>query len=134
MGTSVDNVERRDRQRKLGIRLSSELSNVLIERNSLSKLIQSTRVFATNLFSSSSATGSKRNSKNRIGTKLGLVGGSIEVDHKGVDLLLVGNVNLGIDEGGCDDSVDVVYGGLDALSVKLVGNIVAEFQGFVDTS
>lgn len=50
---------------------------------------------------------SHRDTEDGVGTELALVGGTIEVDEELIDLLLVGDVELGLDELGGDNVVDV---------------------------
>ena len=45
-----------------------------------------------------------------VGSELTLVGGTIEVDEELIDLLLVGDVELSLDELGSDNVVDVSDG------------------------
>jgi len=57
--------------------------------------------------------------KDGVGTELALVGGSIKLDEEVVDLLLRGDGELGIDECGGDDLVDVLDGLQDTLAEVL---------------
>jgi hypothetical protein len=69
--------------------------------------------------------------KNGVGTKLGLVGGTIEVDQELVDLGLVLDVNVLLDDRGSNDLVDVLDGLEDALAGPLGLVTVAELASLV---
>jgi hypothetical protein len=92
MRTTVDNVESRDgeNERLLGTR---EVSKVNIKRNTL--------------ITSSSLGNSKRNTENGISTELTLVGSTIKLDEEIINGLLFGNSNLGFNELGANDIVNI---------------------------
>ena len=76
--------------------------------------------------------------ENGIGTELGLapaplVLGSVELlDHLLIDLGLLGGIHT--DEGGGDNLVDVLDGGLDTLAHVLGLDLITELESLVDTS
>ena len=92
MGPTVDDVEGWDGE-DIGRLDASELSEVLVQRNALL-----------------SGTGLRHcdtNAEDGVGTELALVGGSVELDEEVVDLLLLGDLKLGLDQLGTDDVVHV---------------------------
>lgn len=68
-----------------------------------------------------------------VGTKLGLVGGSIEVDQELVDAALVLDVDVLLDDGRGNDRVDVVNGLGDTLTGPLGLVTVTELASLVLT-
>jgi hypothetical protein len=69
--------------------------------------------------------------KDGVGTKLGLVGGAIEVDQELVNLGLVLDIDVLLDDGGADDLVDILDGLEDALAAPLGLVAVAELASLV---
>ena len=92
MGTTVDNVESGGRESEGGLD-TSKVSNVLVGRNTL--------------LSSTSIEGSDGNTKNGVGAKLALVGGTVEFDEEIIDILLGSNLEAGLDKLGGDNVVYV---------------------------
>jgi hypothetical protein len=92
MRTTVDNVESRngENERLLGTR---EISKVNVERDTL--------------ITSSSLGNSKRDTEDGVGTKLTLVGSTIELDEEVINSLLFGNGDLGINELGANNIVNI---------------------------
>ena len=66
-----------------------------------------------------------------IGTEVGLVGGSVELDEELVDLGLVLDVDVLLDQGGGDDLIDVLDGLEDTLAEPLGLVTVTELASFV---
>jgi hypothetical protein len=93
--TTVNNVESRDgeNERLLGTR---KVSKVNVKRDTL--------------ITSSSLTNSERNTQNGVSTEVALVGSTIELDKEIINGLLFSNGNLGINQSGADDVVDVSNG------------------------
>jgi len=77
MHATVDDVEGRDRQDHLGV--SGKLRDVLVERNSL--------------LGGSRAANGQRDGQDGVRPHVGLVRGSVQIDHRLVDLLLLGRVH-----------------------------------------
>ena len=97
---TVDNVEGRggEDERRLH---TSKISKMLVERNTL--------------LSSTSIEGSDGNTKNSVGAKLALVGGTVEFDEEIIDILLGSNFEAGLDKLGGDNVVYVGNGLEDTL-------------------
>jgi hypothetical protein len=116
MRTTVDNVERRDR--KLDIGVTSEISDVLPERDGLG--------------AGTGAADGKGDTKDSVGTKLGLgpaplVRSTIELlNHLLVDHTLLDRVHA--DEGGAEDLVDVINSLGDTLAHVVLAT-VAKLEG-----
>lgn len=87
----------------------------------------------TYLLGGRSLGNSKTDTKDGIGTQLGLVWGSIEVDQEFVNLWLVLDIDVLLDESGANDLVDVGNGLGDTLSEPLCLVAVAELNGLVLT-
>lgn len=68
-----------------------------------------------------------------IGTELGLVGGSVELDEEVIDGLLVGDLEAGLDELRGDDVVDVGNGLGDTLAEVRALVSIPQLVGLVDT-
>ena len=66
-----------------------------------------------------------------VGAKLGLVGGTIEVDEELVNLGLVLDVDVGLDQLRADDGVDVLDGLGDTLAGPLGLVTIAELASLV---
>lgn len=98
---AVDDVERGAGE-DVGLLDASERGNVGVEGKAL--------VSGTGLGDSHGDT------EDGVGTELALVGGAVKLDHEVVDLLLRGDGQLGLDEGGADDVVDVLDGLGDTLA------------------
>lgn len=73
------------------------------------------------------------NTKDGVGTKLGLVGSSIEVNQELVDLGLVLDIDILLDDRRSDDLVDILDGLEDALAAPLGLVAVAELASLVLT-
>lgn len=74
-----------------------------------------------------------RDTEDGIGAELALVRGAVKLDHEVVNLLLRGDRELGLDEGGTDNLVDVLDGLEDALP-DVVLAAVTELDGLMGTS
>lgn len=83
------------------------------------------------LLSSTGLGNGQADTKDGVGTKLGLVGGSIEVNQELVDLGLVLDIDALLDERGADDLVDILDGLEDALAAPLGLVAVAELASLV---
>lgn len=92
MGSAVDDVESGARENVGGLD-TGKLSKVLVEGDAL--------------LGGSSLSDSNRNTEDGVSTELALVGSTIELDQEVVDLLLLSDLELGLDELGCDDVVDI---------------------------
>lgn len=68
-----------------------------------------------------------------VGTELGLVLGSVELKEELVKGSLVLDVELGVNNGGGNDLVDVLDGLENTLSSPLGGVLVSELESLVDT-
>ena len=88
---------------------------------------------STYLLGSSSLGDGQRDTKDGIGTKLGLVGSAIEVDEELVNLGLVLDVDVGLDQLRADDGVDVLDGLGDTLAGPLGLVTIAELASLVLT-
>lgn len=118
MRATVDDVERGAGE---DVRLlnTGERGNVGVEREAL--------VGGTGLSDSHGDT------EDGVGAELALVGGAVKLDEEVIDLLLRGDGELGLDEGGADDLVDVLDGLGHALA-NVVLAAVTELNGLVGTS
>ena len=67
-----------------------------------------------------------------VGAQAVLVVGAVQLEHEGIDLLLVDGVQAGLDELWCDLGVDVGDGLVDALAVVDGLVLVAELEGLID--
>lgn len=85
------------------------------------------------LLSSTSLGNGQADTKDGVGTELGLVGGSIEVNQELVDLGLVLDINVLLDDSGANGLVDVLDGLKDALAAPLGLVAVAELASLVST-
>lgn len=65
------------------------------------------RKFGAYLLGSGGLGNSHRDTEDGVGSELALVGGTIEVDEELIDLLLLGDIEFGLDELGGDNVVDV---------------------------
>ena len=83
------------------------------------------------LLSSTGLGDSQADAEDGIGTELGLVGGSVEVNQELVDLGLVLDINVLLDQSGANDLVDVLDGLEDALAVPLGLVTVTELASLV---
>ena len=99
MRAAVDNVERRAGEDEGGLD-AGKVSEVLVEGDTL--------------FRSTSISDGDGDAKDRVRAKLALVGRAVELDQEVVNILLVGDLEPGLDELGRDDGVDVLDGLLDA--------------------
>lgn len=85
------------------------------------------------LLSSSSLGNSQTDTKNGVGTELGLVWGSIKPEEELVNSGLVLDVDLGLNELGGNDGVDVGNSLCDTLSTPLGLVSITEFTSLVLT-
>lgn len=85
------------------------------------------------LLSSTCFGNSQTDTKDGIGTKLGLIWGSIKINEKLVNSWLVLDIDLGLNDLGTDDGVDVVYSFRNTLSTPLALVTIAEFACLVLT-
>jgi hypothetical protein len=95
MRTTVDDIEGRDGEDKrlLG---TGKVGKVDVERDTL--------------LTSSGLGNGEGNTKDGVGTELTLVGGTIKLDEEVINGLLFSDIDLGVDQSGSNDSVDVVNG------------------------
>lgn len=98
----------------------SQRSDVLVKRDTL-------------LTGTGSGSGNG-DTKDGVGTELGLVLGSVKLEEELVESSLVLDVELGLDDGRGNDLVDVLDGLEDTLSAPLGGILVSELESLVDTS
>lgn len=85
------------------------------------------------LLGSGSLGNSQRDAEDGIGAQLTLVRGAVELVQELVDLWLVLDVEVGLDEGGADDLVDIGHGLGDTLSEPLGLVAIAELDSLVLT-
>lgn len=83
------------------------------------------------LLSSTSLGDSQGDTENGVGSELGLVGGSIEVDEELVDLGLVLDIKVLLDQSRGNDGVDVLNSLGDTLASPLGLVTIAELAGLV---
>lgn len=83
------------------------------------------------LLGSAGLGNSQADTKNSVGTELGLVGGAIEVNQELVNLGLVGDINVLLDEGGADGLVDILDSLKDALATPLGLVTITELASLV---
>lgn len=76
---------------------------------------------------------SQTDTENGVGTELGLVGGTVELEEELVDLALVLDVNLLLDERGANDLVDVLDGLENTLASPVGLVAVTELASLVLT-
>ena len=121
---TVDDVERGAGE-DVGLGNTGKLGKVGVEGETLfvrsvangSRRIQHPEMqLRTHLLGSGGLRDSHGHGKDGVGAELGLVGGTIELDHEVVNLLLRGDGELGVDERGSDDLVDVLDGGQDTYA------------------
>ena len=101
MRTAIDNIESRARKHIGGLD-TSELSQVLVHRNTL--------------LSSTSLDDSDGDTEDSVSAVLALVGGTVKFDQEIIDLLLLGNLEAGLDQLRTEDGVDVCNGLANACS------------------
>jgi hypothetical protein len=87
----------------------------------------------TDLLSSTSLGNSQTHTENGVGTELGLVGGTVEIVKKLVNLGLVLNIDALLDQSRGDDGVDVVNGLVDTLATPLGLVSIAKLASLVLT-
>lgn len=104
----------------IGLGGLSQRSDVLVKRDTL-------------LTGTGSGSGNG-DTKDGVGTELGLVLGSVKLEEELVESSLVLDVELGLDDGRGNDLVDVLDGLEDTLSAPLGGILVSELESLVDTS
>jgi hypothetical protein len=85
------------------------------------------------LLSSTGLGNGQADTENGVGTKLGLVGGSIEVDQELVNLGLVLDIDVLLDESRGDDLVDILDSLEDTLATPLGLVTVTELASLVLT-
>ena len=145
---SVEDVHERNRK-DIGLLGTGEVGNVCIQGNTLALLSAyiTASIFddtalawarslcggTSHLLSSTSLGNSQTDTKNGVGTELGLVGGSIKVVEELVDLGLVLNIKALLDQSGPNDGVDVLDGLSDSLAEPLGLVAVAELASLVLT-
>lgn len=83
------------------------------------------------LLGSTSLGNSQTDTEDGIGAKLGLVGSAIELVEEGIDLGLVLDVDGLLDQGGSNDTVDVVNGLGYALAAPLGLVAISELTSLV---
>jgi hypothetical protein len=83
------------------------------------------------LLSSAGLGNGQRDTEDGIGAELGLVRGAIEIDEELINLALVLDVNVGLNQLGADDFIDVLNGLKDALAKPLGLVTIAEFASLV---
>lgn len=115
---TVKNVEEGNGQ-NVGLGGASQRGNVLVERDTL-------------LTGTGSGSGDG-DTEDGVGTELGLVLGSVELEEELVKGSLVLDVELGVNNGGGNDLVDVLDGLKNTLSSPLGGVLVSELESLVDT-
>lgn len=101
MGTTVQDVLERNGE-NIWLLGSGKVGNVSVERNTL--------------LSSTSLCNGQGDTKDGIGTEVGLVGCAVELDEEFVNLGLVLDVDVFLDDGGSDGLVDVGDGLEDTLT------------------
>lgn len=116
--TTVQNVKEGNGEH-VGLGGRSQRGNVLVERDTL-------------LTGTGSGSGDG-DTKDGVGTELGLVLSSVEVEQELVEGSLVLDVELGLNQSGGNDLVDVLDGLEDTLSAPLGGILVSELESLVDT-
>ena len=111
MLTAVDDVERGAGE-DVGLGDAGELGEVGVEGEALYCQICRILMYAgkTHLLSGSGLGNGHGDGKDGVGAELGLVGGAVKLDHEVVNLLLRGDGELGLDQGGGNDRVDIVDG------------------------
>eukprot|EP00128_Syssomonas_multiformis_P001164 Colp12_sorted_trinity150504_noHs@28271 len=118
MATAVDNVECRDRQNDFAA--PCEISDVSVQRNTLVR--------------GAGLADGKGNTKDRIGAHLGLGIGAIKLQEEVVDALLIGNLQLAVNQSGTKSVVYIGDGLFNTLS-KVLGFItITQLQCFMNTS
>lgn len=105
VGTTVEHVLEGNRQ-DIGLLGSGKIGDVGIEGNAL--------------LGRTSLGDSQADTEDGIGTQVGLVGRSIQLDEEFIDLALVLDVNVLLDDGRSNDLVDVLNGLQDTYSTTLV--------------
>jgi len=113
---SVQDVHEGNRK-DIGLLGSSNVRDVGIERDAL--------------LSGTSLGNGHGDAEDGVGTKLGLVGGSIEVNEELVDLALVLDVDVLLDKGRSDNLVHVLDSLKDALAAPLALVTIAELASLV---
>lgn len=99
--TTVDDVEARGGEDEGGLD-TGEVGEVLVERDTL--------------LSGSGLRDGDGYTEDGVSTELALVGGTVELDQEVIDLLLLGDLEASLKDGGCDDVVDVSNGLEDTCS------------------
>jgi hypothetical protein len=85
------------------------------------------------LFGGTSLGNSQADTKNSIGTKLALVGGTIKAVQELVDLGLVLDIKVLLDQSRANDGVDVLNGLGDTLATPLSLVTISKLNGLVLT-
>jgi hypothetical protein len=111
VATTVDDVERGDGERVRRLD-TSELGKVLVERDAF--------------LGSASLGNGDGDAEDGVGTELAFVWGAVELDEEIINLRLVGNLEVGLDQLGADDIVDVGDGLGDTLKRDGRGKITVK--------
>lgn len=88
-------------------------------------------VFETHLLSGTGLGDGQGNTKDGVGTKLGLVAGTIELVEEGIDSGLVLDIEVLLNQSGSNDLVDVLDGLGDTLAVPLGLVTISELASLV---
>lgn len=112
VGATVDDVESRAREDEVTSG-AGKVGKVLVERNTLYLASRSASKHEVEtageacLLGGSSLGHGHRDTENGVGTELALVGSTIKLDQEVINGLLVGDVEVLLDESGGNDIVDV---------------------------
>ena len=88
-------------------------------------------MFKTHLLSGTGLGDGQGNTKDGVGTKLGLVAGTIELVEEGIDSGLVLDIEVLLNQSGSNDLVDVLDGLGDTLAVPLGLVTISELASLV---
>lgn len=113
MGTTVQDILERNRE-NIWLLGSGKVGDVSVERNTL--------------LSSTSLSNSQGDTKDGVGTEVGLVGCAVELDEEFINLALVLDVDVLLNDGGSDGLVDVGDGLKDTLRRSVHGFTRTSFE------
>lgn len=135
MGTSVEDIHEWN-WKDIWLLGTGQIGNVSVKWNALyqSAYILCLQAFPSYLLGSSGLGDGQRDTKDGIGSELGLVGGSVQLDQELIDLWLILDIDVLLDDSRANDIVDIGDSLKNTLSGPLALVAVTKFAGLVLSS